>query len=129
MGGRGEDGVLGDGFLGDAGEAVLRGLDGVLAPLVGGEGSGDLDELHGGLLVGDPGGGDGGLEADAALGIGGGFLEEGGVVGEAVVIVPHDADGGGADVEVGRGEELAEEGLVDGVHAPGDPEGLERRRS
>ena len=60
----------------------------------------DLDDLRGGLLVGDPGGGDGGLEPDAALGIGGGFLEEGGVVGEAVVMVTHDADGGGAEFTV-----------------------------
>jgi hypothetical protein len=30
-------------------------------------------------------------------------------------------------VEVGRGEEFAQQGLVHGIHAPGDPEGFEFR--
>jgi len=54
-----------------------------------------------------------------------GFLQQRGVVGDDVMIVAQHADGGGTGVEVWGSEHLAQQAVIDLIHAPGDPEGFE----
>ena len=113
-----------DGFL-HSGEAVGGGLGGVFAPLVQRLGGGDGDDFSAGGVV-QPGGGDDGFEPDAAVGIGGGFFQQGGVIGDAMGVVAKDADRGGAGVVVLRVEQLAEQRLVHFIQTPGGPERFEQ---
>ncbi len=59
---------------------------------------GDGDDLFRRGDIGQPGGGDDGFEAHAAVLVGRGLFEQGGVVGDAVRVVAQDAHGGGAGV-------------------------------
>jgi hypothetical protein len=80
-------GLLGFLRFHDAVEAVVGGFHDVFAPQVERLIGTDGDDFFRGGHIGEPRGGHDGFEAHAAFWIGGGFFQEGGMVGDAVGVV------------------------------------------